>query len=458
MADAPGKLVARLAECLREREARQKLNNRYGRSLSDQWLERDIAALQRMLPAGDGSTVYVADVGIVPSGVPAVHPPGCTCEAYACRFAREDAARGVVLPAPAGWWTDELERIFTAQRGTAITDDMKRAAGIALQIARGQRWDDEKQEWIAGVTPCADTYGGCAPDCHEGNRCRPAGVPANVEPAPAGDAELERLGARIAASDALHAFVCEYLEGYELRGDGGDHEPTEFEVTLIADAVAGLIGEDEFIRRLHAWDVLRTFPAGVSIPRATCKLCGTDAGNNPHGPGVCVASGVKASAPAEIECPECLGTGVADNTDDCARCRGTGVIPAPSVPDLRQRFEAWAGDQGYPLKKLETSDGYLDLRTHGAWEAWEACAATGVAACGNTPYDEGPFTIASGVALPSVPLEAVSSLLRDVLAMPGMNSRTAPDYAVEVALWLSHMPVPAGATASDGQANGREAP
>jgi hypothetical protein len=44
-------LDARLAECLNEREARQKLGRGYGQSVSDQWLERDIAALQRMLAA-----------------------------------------------------------------------------------------------------------------------------------------------------------------------------------------------------------------------------------------------------------------------------------------------------------------------------------------------------------------------------------------------------------------------
>lgn len=40
--------------------------------------------------------------------------------------------------------------------------------------------------------------------------------------------------------------------------------------------------------------------------------------------------------------------------------------------DQRRRFEAWADDQGFPLRRLETSGGYLDLRTQGAWEAWQA--------------------------------------------------------------------------------------
>jgi hypothetical protein len=47
-----GALEARLAECLSEREARQKLGWGYGKSVSDQWLERDITALQRLLADG----------------------------------------------------------------------------------------------------------------------------------------------------------------------------------------------------------------------------------------------------------------------------------------------------------------------------------------------------------------------------------------------------------------------
>jgi hypothetical protein len=57
---------------------------------------------------------------------------------------------------------------------------------------------------------------------------------------------------------------------------------------------------------------------------------------------------------------------------------GARAADADSQPsDQRQRFEVWADDQGFPLKRLETSDGYLDLRTHGAWDAWQA-ATSGV--------------------------------------------------------------------------------
>jgi hypothetical protein len=55
-----------------------------------------------------------------------------------------------------------------------------------------------------------------------------------------------------------------------------------------------------------------------------------------------------------------------------------GRTAGAKASDQRQRFEAWADDQGFPLKRLETSDGYLDLRTHGAWEAYQRGAADGV--------------------------------------------------------------------------------
>lgn len=45
-------LQARLAECLQERAARQKHRHGYPNGVSDGWLERDIAALQRMLADG----------------------------------------------------------------------------------------------------------------------------------------------------------------------------------------------------------------------------------------------------------------------------------------------------------------------------------------------------------------------------------------------------------------------
>jgi len=54
------------------------------------------------------------------------------------------------------------------------------------------------------------------------------------------------------------------------------------------------------------------------------------------------------------------------------------AAPLPDVPsDEREAFEAWAGDQGFPLRRLEIFDGasYQDLRTQGVWDAWQARAA-----------------------------------------------------------------------------------
>lgn len=72
-------------------------------------------------------------------------------------------AEGAEPPAPAGWWTEELERIWTATPGSRITADMKRAAAIALRVARGERWDDAKQEWFA-ATPHPPQGRGAAGD------------------------------------------------------------------------------------------------------------------------------------------------------------------------------------------------------------------------------------------------------------------------------------------------------
>jgi hypothetical protein len=47
-------------------------------------------------------------------------------------------------------------------------------------------------------------------------------------------------------------------------------------------------------------------------------------------------------------------------------------------PDMTEReaFEVWGGDQGYPLRRIhdEADQQYLDLRTQGAWEAWNCRA------------------------------------------------------------------------------------
>lgn len=43
--------------------------------------------------------------------------------------------------------------------------------------------------------------------------------------------------------------------------------------------------------------------------------------------------------------------------------------------DERAAFEAWAGDQGFSLQRVDLGDDYQDLRTQGPWEAWQARAA-----------------------------------------------------------------------------------
>jgi hypothetical protein len=48
-------------------------------------------------------------------------------------------------------------------------------------------------------------------------------------------------------ADKVNKALQEYLGGYELRADEGDHTPTDFERLLIEDAIQGLMVEDEFV-------------------------------------------------------------------------------------------------------------------------------------------------------------------------------------------------------------------
>jgi hypothetical protein len=63
-------LEARLAECLRERDFRQKHRHGYPASVSDGWLERDIATLRAALSAAPSLTAAPSGDGVqaAPSG------------------------------------------------------------------------------------------------------------------------------------------------------------------------------------------------------------------------------------------------------------------------------------------------------------------------------------------------------------------------------------------------------
>lgn len=53
----------------------------------------------------------------------------------------------------------------------------------------------------------------------------------------------------------------------------------------------------------------------------------------------------------------------------------TDKTPGEREAKVREAFEAWADDQGFPLKRVGLGDDYQDLRTQGPWEAWQARAA-----------------------------------------------------------------------------------
>jgi len=60
---------------------------------------------------------------------------------------------------------------------------------------------------------------------------------------------------------AVGRLVSEYVEGYEMRGDG-DYTPTESERLLIEDAIHGLLADDEFLLALESARADST-PAGT---------------------------------------------------------------------------------------------------------------------------------------------------------------------------------------------------
>jgi len=46
--------------------------------------------------------------------------------------------------------------------------------------------------------------------------------------------------------------IAEYIEEYEFRGDGGDYSPSERERLLIADAIHGVLADDEIVAAIRA--------------------------------------------------------------------------------------------------------------------------------------------------------------------------------------------------------------
>jgi hypothetical protein len=72
--------------------------------------------------------------------------------------------------------------------------------------------------------------------------------------------------------------------------------------------------------------------------------------------------------------PECYGAGACQSL----KFKAAQQPAQPVALTERAAFEAWAGDQGYPMRRIhagEDDSGYLDLRTEGAWGAWMARAA-----------------------------------------------------------------------------------
>lgn len=84
-----------------------------------------------------------------------------------------------------------------------------------------------------------------------------------------------------------------------------------------------------------------------------------------------------ATIPDECDCPN----GRAEHMSTCASLRATlatvkpgGCVQLPTSE--RERFEAWAGDCGYPIRRgFGRQDDYEFMETRRMWESWQAALA-----------------------------------------------------------------------------------
>ncbi|QDJ40330.1 hypothetical protein [Bordetella hinzii] len=77
--------------------------------------------------------------------------------------------------------------------------------------------------------------------------------------------------------NAINAAIDEYLDGYELRGEPGDHTPTEFERFLILDAINGLLADEEFLALLSAPPAEgESAPVAGEAYQVRCGACGCE--------------------------------------------------------------------------------------------------------------------------------------------------------------------------------------
>jgi hypothetical protein len=106
-------------------------------------------------------------------------------------------------------------------------------------------------------------------------------------------AEDPRYPARKAAAEALHTYVSEWIEHYELDdGEHRPHAPSEFEQFVILDAFHGLTGDDEYQRLDAAWRSLSSHGDPVAAAKVlhsaalasvTHLMAGDPAKDSPQG-------------------------------------------------------------------------------------------------------------------------------------------------------------------------------
>lgn len=196
------------------------------------------------------------------------------------------------------------------------------------------------------------------------------------------DARAKSDGGAVRAADrkqffvALHSFVDDYIDGYELRGDG-DYTPNKMERFLIGDCVAGLLSELNQERFLASPQQLAQGP-GSQDPDAfpVCDTCGKSMDYMPwhYSNGekrhlhACDECWVKVNPSASV--PEPFGT---DSAYTIAKEAGKGNM-AISCELVVELVEALRATTPQPASK-ETA--WLNVIEENSWDLRCTSAPTG---------------------------------------------------------------------------------
>ena len=175
-------------------------------------------------------------------------------------------------------WT-EADKRFVESRGDTTIALVARSQPVSEEggaVAAVCGWTDNSGEgdWDTGCGNCFTLNDG-TPEENGMHFCCYCGKPLESEAPPVGtnlftaDEARQMLKHALAAHpprqsagvseetlrtlcEAVNTSVRDYLDDYEVRGDEGCYTPNERERFLLADAINGLLVDEDFIRALHA--------------------------------------------------------------------------------------------------------------------------------------------------------------------------------------------------------------